>query len=55
MDFDTVLTQVFGVCTDILPEACAVAREAGWRTGKMRHFDIGVLVDMAGILGAERD
>jgi len=28
---------------DLLPEAFAVAREAGWRTIKMRHFDVQLI------------
>jgi preprotein translocase subunit SecA len=28
---------------DVLPEAFAATREAGWRTKKMRHFDVQIL------------
>src|SRR5262249_1891630 len=28
---------------DLLPEAYAACREAGWRTKKMRHFDVQIL------------
>ena len=31
---------------DILPEAFAVVREAGWRTIKMRHFDVQLIGGM---------
>jgi preprotein translocase subunit SecA len=31
---------------DVLPEAFAVVREAGWRVLKMRHFDVQLLGGM---------
>ncbi|MGA2571651.1 MAG: preprotein translocase subunit SecA, partial [Terracidiphilus sp.] len=31
---------------EILPEAFAVVREAGWRTVKMRHFDVQLIGGM---------
>src|SRR5512134_4048974 len=32
---------------DILPEAFAVVREAGWRVLRMRHFDVQLIGGMA--------
>ena len=37
---DQVLKEVLD---ELLPEAFAVAREAGWRVLKMRHFDVQLI------------
>jgi preprotein translocase subunit SecA len=42
-DADALKTAERAVLDEILPEAFAVVREAGWRAVKMRHFDVQLI------------
>jgi preprotein translocase subunit SecA len=45
-DPDTIKTTEREALDEILPEAFAVVREAGWRTVHMRHFDVQMIGGM---------
>jgi preprotein translocase subunit SecA len=45
-DAEEIKTAERAALDEILPEAFAVVREAGWRTVKMRHFDVQLIGGM---------
>ena len=45
-DADEIKTAERAALDEILPEAFAVVREAGWRAVKMRHFDVQLIGGM---------
>src|ERR1017187_4440405 len=45
-DADALKTAEHAALDEILPEAFAVVREAGWRAVKMRHFDVQLIGGM---------
>ncbi len=45
-DKDEIKAAESAALDEILPEAFAVVREAGWRTVKMRHFDVQLIGGM---------
>ena len=45
-DADAIKTAERAALDEVLPEAFAVVREAGWRSVKMRHFDVQLIGGM---------